>query len=247
MFYNVTYVIGLYIYPRNPTNTVKITWSFVQSLEYDQALILSTSQCSPIPMPPSFFHYLLYPKLQLHHPHPPHITPTVVSLTQSNILILKNKEENTIQVITTTLITVIVPTIQIQKLLCSVDFGLRCTSYHSFINPPTVSFVNPYPPTTVLPPCFMLSSLSNEIRPVSISTRKISPPSPICLHQFFHLLSCLLVSVVVSVLLVTMLDTLGCSFHVAFHLSFDNGDSVITHPEPRSFFSSEYWASIGYI
>ena len=44
IFYNVTYVIGLYIYPRNPTNTVLITGSFVQFLEYDQALTFSTSR-----------------------------------------------------------------------------------------------------------------------------------------------------------------------------------------------------------
>ena len=45
MFYNVTYIIGLYIYPRNPADTVRITGSFVEFLEYNQALILSTSQC----------------------------------------------------------------------------------------------------------------------------------------------------------------------------------------------------------
>ena len=42
IFYNVTYVIGLYIYPRNPTNTVTITGSFVQFLEYDQGFIFLT-------------------------------------------------------------------------------------------------------------------------------------------------------------------------------------------------------------
>ena len=45
MFYNVTYVIGLYTYPRNPTDTVITTESFGQFLEYDQALIFSTFQC----------------------------------------------------------------------------------------------------------------------------------------------------------------------------------------------------------
>ena len=35
MFYNVTYVIGLYIYPHNPTDTVRITGSLAQLIEYD--------------------------------------------------------------------------------------------------------------------------------------------------------------------------------------------------------------------
>jgi len=39
IFYNITYVIGLYIYPRNSTNTVTITGSFAQFLEHDQASI----------------------------------------------------------------------------------------------------------------------------------------------------------------------------------------------------------------
>ena len=46
MYYNVTYVIRLYIYPRNPRDTVKITGSFAKFLEYDQALIFSTSWCA---------------------------------------------------------------------------------------------------------------------------------------------------------------------------------------------------------
>ena len=45
MFYKVTYVIGSYIYPRNPTDTVRITGSFAQFFKYDQSLLLSTSQC----------------------------------------------------------------------------------------------------------------------------------------------------------------------------------------------------------
>ena len=39
------------------------------------------------------------------------ITPTVIRLTQYNILILDNKEENAIQVITTIVITSFVPVI----------------------------------------------------------------------------------------------------------------------------------------
>ena len=45
IFYNVTYVIGLYIYPRNHTDIVRITGSFTQFLEYGQALIFLTSRC----------------------------------------------------------------------------------------------------------------------------------------------------------------------------------------------------------
>ena len=42
MFYNVTYAIGVYIYPRNPTDTVRINESFPQFFEYDQALVFTT-------------------------------------------------------------------------------------------------------------------------------------------------------------------------------------------------------------
>ena len=44
IFYNITYVIGLYIYLRNTTNTVTITESFAQFLEFDQALNFLTSR-----------------------------------------------------------------------------------------------------------------------------------------------------------------------------------------------------------
>ena len=46
IFYNVIYVIGLYIYPHNPTYIVRIVRSFAQFLEYDQALIFSTPRCT---------------------------------------------------------------------------------------------------------------------------------------------------------------------------------------------------------
>ena len=48
MIYNITYVIGLYIYPHNTIDTVRITGSFAQFLEYDQTLIFFTSRCDSI-------------------------------------------------------------------------------------------------------------------------------------------------------------------------------------------------------
>ena len=45
IYYDVTYVIRLYIYPRSSTDTVRITGSFTKFLEYDQALVFSISRC----------------------------------------------------------------------------------------------------------------------------------------------------------------------------------------------------------
>ena len=58
IFYNVTHVIRLFIYPHNPTDKVRITESFAQFLEYDQALIFSTSRWKNMQTTYSFlFHW----------------------------------------------------------------------------------------------------------------------------------------------------------------------------------------------